>query len=127
MNKFIFFGITLYILFIFPAYILSAGLPPPPSKETLDKLRQMGEENLKRYGDGGVTLVNGEYVIAAKATPIPPTSTPTPTPLPTVTPTPKPTLTPTPQPIPVVIMAKTQNMLSTLWQFFSGFFHASGK
>jgi hypothetical protein len=125
MNKFLFLATTVCMLFVFPARVLSVGLPPPPSKETLDKLKQMGDENLQKYGDGGVTLVNGEYVISTKAPPVLPTNTPVPTLVPTATPTPMPTLTPTPQPVPVVVMKKTQTIFASVWQFFSRIFGSS--
>lgn len=85
----------------------------------------MGDENLARYGDRGVTLVNGEYVINPKINQILPTSTPTP--LPTSTPMPKPTLIPTPQPASVIVITKTKNIFVSIWHFFQNFFMPSKK
>lgn len=121
----LFLSISIYLLFLFPSHIYSVGLPPPPSKETLDSLKQMGDENLARYGDGGVTLVNSEYVINPKINQILPTSTPTPPP--TSTPMPKPTLIPTPQPASVIVITKTKNIFVSIWHFFQNFFMPSKK
>lgn len=75
-----------------------AAMPPTPSQETLNELRRLGDENLQKYGDGGVVMIDGEYVILKPTTP-PPVATLTPTPIPTAA-TPVPTAVPTLTPIP---------------------------
>ncbi|OGK62613.1 hypothetical protein A2334_03425 [Candidatus Roizmanbacteria bacterium RIFOXYB2_FULL_38_10] len=96
--------------------IIAAGLPPPPSQETLDRLREMGRQNELKYGAGPVSNF-------ATVTPrILPTATPTPSPLPTITPSPKPTLTPSPKPLPVQAVHKVQNTFSSIWRFIMGIF-----
>ncbi len=81
----------LFLLLILHAPVHGQGSAPPyperPNQQQIDEWRRLGEENLRKYGDGST-------ISAPTAIPF----SPTPSLTPTLTPTPSPTPTPTPTP-----------------------------
>ncbi len=93
--------IVLFIVFLLTRksdVILAVGLPPTPTQETLERLREMGRQNELKYGSGTEEQIQ-------------PTASPTPTPTPIPTKIPKPTKIPTPIP-------KSQQIKQQFMNFF---------
>ena len=84
----------------------SAPYPPTPTKETLEKLRELGRQNELRYGRGGTTNLS----------PVTKTPTLTLTPTPTILPT----STPTPTPTTKQITNQLQELWVKIWSFILG-------
>ncbi len=114
MKKFFVISLIIFVANLVSVSAINAESPPypePPSDEQKAKWKELGDENLRKYGSG-----TSQPVVNTQA--IQPTVAPTALPTATTTPTPDPTKQPTVTPTIILVQNfNTDNQRSSsLWQ-----------